>query len=189
MGSRPLQTEKQTLRARFRARRASLTPEAVREASDAVSARVRDLLVRRGVRVVGTYAAADGEPSVELGGAVALLWPRCVGATLEFAAEPLAPGRFGLAEPVGLAADAELLDAIIVPGVAFGHDGARLGRGVGFYDRFLPRMRPDALRVGVCYGWQLLGSVPTDPHDVAMTHVVTEDRTWAVAELGGSLEA
>lgn len=62
---------------------------------------------------------------------------------------------------------------ILVPGLAFGKDGSRLGRGKGFYDKFLSKVaeisgenRPPY--IGVCYNAQLLEKVPCDEHDVLM---------------------
>jgi len=57
------------------------------------------------------------------------------------------------------------VDIIIVPGRAFTLDGKRLGRGGGYYDRALAGLREDALSVGVCFGFQLLETLPTELHD------------------------
>ncbi len=65
-------------------------------------------------------------------------------------------------------------DLVIVPGLAFTADGGRLGQGGGWYDRFLSRIRPDCTTVGVCFVEQLLDALPTEPHDIAVDHVVTE---------------
>ena len=62
-------------------------------------------------------------------------------------------------------------DLILVPGLAFDKSGARLGRGRGFYDRFLAGIT--GFRVGVCFDWQLVESVPVEAHDIRMDAVVT----------------
>lgn len=64
------------------------------------------------------------------------------------------------------------IDLIIVPGMAFTDDGKRLGRGGGYYDRFLCRldMRP-IYRIGVCYPCQLMNELPVESHDVLMNEV------------------
>ena len=74
------------------------------------------------------------------------------------------------AAPVFAAEDE--LDLIIVPGVAFDHAGHRIGRGGGFYDRLLPQYR--AVRVGICFGFQYLETIPAQEHDIRMDWVVTE---------------
>jgi 5-formyltetrahydrofolate cyclo-ligase len=57
--------------------------------------------------------------------------------------------------------------AVLVPGIAFDARGARLGRGGGYYDRFLEGVQKiGALKIGVCWSMQIVPEVPTDPHDV-----------------------
>ena len=65
-------------------------------------------------------------------------------------------------------------DLVVVPGVAFTADGRRLGQGGGWYDRFLAQVRAECVTVGVCFAGQLLDQLPTEPHDVAVDIVVTE---------------
>jgi 5-formyltetrahydrofolate cyclo-ligase len=56
--------------------------------------------------------------------------------------------------------------------------GQRLGRGGGYYDRFLPRLRRETVTVGVCFDEQVVDRVPTDPHDWRLQYVVTPTRIW-----------
>jgi 5-formyltetrahydrofolate cyclo-ligase len=65
------------------------------------------------------------------------------------------------------------LDLVVVPGLAFTADGHRLGQGGGHYDRFLARVRPECVTVGVGFTEQLVDAVPQEPHDVRLHHVVT----------------
>lgn len=65
------------------------------------------------------------------------------------------------------------ISAVLVPGLAFDRVGGRLGFGAGFYDRFLGRLRPDVLRIGVSDGF-IVDRVPTGDHDVPMTHLASE---------------
>jgi len=65
------------------------------------------------------------------------------------------------------------IDLILVPGIAFSLHRHRLGRGGGFFDRLLSGPAGDAFKVGVCFSFQVLESIPTDSHDVAMDAVVT----------------
>ena len=64
------------------------------------------------------------------------------------------------------------IDAIVVPGVAFTVKGVRMGRGKGFYDRYLAQSGFAALKIGVCYREQLVPDIPAEPHDVAMDAVI-----------------
>lgn len=65
------------------------------------------------------------------------------------------------------------IDLVLVPGVAFDVAGNRMGRGRGYYDRFLsqPTLK-QAYKLGICYPCQLVEQVPTNSHDVAMDAVV-----------------
>ncbi len=66
-------------------------------------------------------------------------------------------------------------DAIVVPGLAFTFDGRRLGRGGGWYDRFLAHRSPNALVIGLAYREFVVDHLPTEPHDVNVDCVVTDD--------------
>jgi 5-formyltetrahydrofolate cyclo-ligase len=89
-------------------------------------------------------------------------------------AESLSLGAFGIMEPVGrqIAAD-EVIDAVLVPGMAFDGDGNRLGRGKGYYDRFLKSLsHPRPQLIGVCFDFQKVDMVPTESTDVRVDVVV-----------------
>jgi 5-formyltetrahydrofolate cyclo-ligase len=72
------------------------------------------------------------------------------------------------------APDPGLIDVVIVPGVAFTASGDRLGQGGGWYDRFLPKTRPDCTTIGVGFEPQLVDKLPTEPHDVRLDLIVTD---------------
>lgn len=65
----------------------------------------------------------------------------------------------------------EMLDLVVVPGVAFTREGARLGRGRGYYDRYLSRPGLRAFCIGVCFAHQLVDTLPVEPHDRTMDAV------------------
>jgi 5-formyltetrahydrofolate cyclo-ligase len=83
-------------------------------------------------------------------------------------------GPYGVHEPVEekclRLAD---LDLIIVPGLAFDKSGNRLGRGKGYYDRFLSKLPSDTQSVGLAFDFQILPFVPTTEHDVSVTRVIS----------------
>lgn len=80
-------------------------------------------------------------------------------------------GKYGILEPVGAVLDnPEEIDLVIVPGRAFDIRGYRLGRGKGYYDRLLPKMR--AIKIGVCFDCQYIFRVPAEEHDIPMDYVV-----------------
>ncbi|MDD5346996.1 MAG: 5-formyltetrahydrofolate cyclo-ligase [Candidatus Omnitrophica bacterium] len=76
-------------------------------------------------------------------------------------------GPYGIREPAEKKAlSVRSLDLIIVPGLAFDAKGRRLGRGKGYYDRFLQKVPPDIVSIGLAYDFQVLPTVPTTEHDV-----------------------
>jgi 5-formyltetrahydrofolate cyclo-ligase len=89
----------------------------------------------------------------------------------------------GFGQPVAGSAsvDPATVDVALVPGLAFDGSGVRLGRGGGHYDRLLPRLRADALIVGVVPEALVVDRLPADAHDVPVTHLVTERR---IVEVG-----
>ncbi len=67
---------------------------------------------------------------------------------------------------------AEQLDLVLCPGLGFSPQGERLGKGGGFYDRYLSQI-PSTIRMGICFPDQQLSSIVSEPHDVKMTHLLT----------------
>ena len=93
--------------------------------------------------------------------------------------DDLREGAFRIMEPVGEPfTDYDAIDVALVPGMAFDAAGHRLGRGKGYYDRFLaehlaPCSSPLAPRlIGVCFPFQRVAEVPSEEHDVCMDEIV-----------------
>jgi 5-formyltetrahydrofolate cyclo-ligase len=68
--------------------------------------------------------------------------------------------------------DPTTLDLIFVPGVAFTRDGRRLGRGGGYYDRFLADLPSTTWRIGVCHALQIRAELPAGKHDMPVDEVL-----------------
>ena len=175
---------KTQLRSHIRNSRRALTAQAVGAASRDVAKRLAELI--RPDDVVGFFAGVGGEitvgpETVPVGRAA---FPRVASKTEihfhEVARTPTTPGAFGIPEPSQdePTLEPEDLDVLLVPGLAFTQSGDRLGQGGGYYDRLMPRLRDDAKRVGLCHGWQVVETLPTHPHDVRVTHIVTENETF-----------
>lgn len=89
--------------------------------------------------------------------------------------ESLRKGSFGIMEPVTPAIDSmemPQIDVAIIPGMAFDGNGNRLGRGKGYYDRFLSRACVK-YKIGVCFPFQKVESVPCEANDIRMDKVVS----------------
>ena len=86
----------------------------------------------------------------------------------------LIAGRHGLREPAGeQEIGLEQIDLVIVPAVGFDRRGHRMGRGGGFYDRFLARPRLKARTIGITFDQQVLEELPVLSHDQRVQMVVT----------------
>jgi 5-formyltetrahydrofolate cyclo-ligase len=70
----------------------------------------------------------------------------------------------------------DAIDLVLVPGVAFSKDRHRLGRGGGFFDRLLAGRAANAFKLGICFSFQLLDNIPTEPHDIVMNAIVSDVR-------------
>jgi 5-formyltetrahydrofolate cyclo-ligase len=93
--------------------------------------------------------------------------------------EELLPGTFGVLEPTEKEEIAlKDIDVVVVPGVAFDRKGHRIGYGGGYYDNFLPRLRPDAKRIAVAFEMQMKHSIPIESHDVKMDMIITEEMVY-----------
>lgn len=76
----------------------------------------------------------------------------------------------------------ENLDVILVPGVAFSQDGYRIGYGAGFYDRFIASLPQRTYNIGIGYALQHRASVPTEPHDLPVDALVSEEGVFSISE-------
>ncbi len=87
----------------------------------------------------------------------------------------LIKGAFGIPEPEGKKIiDMNEIDIIVVPLVSFDEECDRLGRGLGFYDRFLKGFK--ALKVGFGFDCQKAENIPSEDQDIRLDRIVTESR-------------
>ena len=180
---------KAALRARFLdRRRARPAPERAAAAAGLTRALLRGLA---GVRTFAAYVPEGDEPGhgrlpaafTQLGARVLLPVTPTDGRELAWAVDTgrLAPGRYGLLEPVGPRLGATAVgtaDVVVVPALAVARNGIRLGRGGGYYDRALRHARPDAVVVALVFDDELVDELPTEPHDRPVTAVVTPSGGW-----------
>ena len=85
----------------------------------------------------------------------------------------LKEGRaFHIMEPTGdVFSSLDKIELVIVPGLSFDLKGNRLGRGKGYYDRFL-KLVPQAYKLGLCFDFQKVDSVPVEDYDVKMDEIL-----------------
>ncbi len=178
-----------TLRSQLLTARRTLSASVQAAAAVAVQAAITDLLRRLQPSLAAGYVPAGAEPGGPdlpdvLAGALPsggrLLLPVLLpDADLDWAVYDgpgsLEPGPRGVREPIGprLGVDAPRhAQLLIVPALAVGRDGTRMGRGGGSYDRALDRSGR-AVVVALLHDGELLDAVPREPHDRPVHAVVT----------------
>lgn len=177
--------QKAALRARLRAEMGELTPEARRRSDDALFARFLALPEIAEAGTILLYHGMDTEPDTvrllpplwALGKRVCL--PRCLPgnqmeARLVQRDSSLIRHPYGMLEPdlTCPLVPPDRVDLVLVPGLAFDRSGGRLGRGGGYYDRWLAGY--SGLTAALCRDGLLLESIPRLPHDLGVDLVVTE---------------
>jgi 5-formyltetrahydrofolate cyclo-ligase len=81
----------------------------------------------------------------------------------------------GVREPIaGAPIPLNLIDLVIVPGLGFTTDGHRIGRGMGFYDRFLAQSDFIGLSCGLAFEEQIVPALPVLDHDIALSMLATD---------------
>jgi len=190
--------EKKNLRAIMNACRDALPAGRAAAWSELVERQVLASELYRGASAIVPYAAIGNEVSTSriLADAVqsgrAVFYPRVDAAAGTILARrirdhaELVRGAYGILEPP---ASAELLDSkkfakilVCVPGVAFGVEGQRLGRGGGHYDRFIGQIGREAISVGLAYSFQLLDRIPETGLDQRLNFIVTESAVHRACE-------
>ena len=150
---------------------------------------IREKLFRTGVfkkaKRVMFYISFDGEVNTEdlikkaqsLGKIIAvpvctkfrIMKPCILGASAK-----LKKGLYGLWEPaIKRFIKMRYLDLVIVPGVAFDKKGNRLGRGKGYYDRFLKKLPRKTTSMGLAFDFQILPHLPTTTQDISVRRIIS----------------
>ena len=168
-----IQNAKRTLRREMRERLSAIPGERHRHAGVVLSERFGDVEQRLFV-----FASMRGEINTwpllharwEAGRAIAL--PKVEPEGIRFFSvtgkHELSPGTLGIGEPADSCPPTlpAAGDTVLVPGLAFTPDGARLGRGGGYYDRFLASMVDGVSTIGICYDIQICESLPCTERDI-----------------------
>ncbi len=174
----------------MRARLAAMSPEDRRRASLAACARLMGLGAFRHASVVMLYMPLPSEVETttlaircfQTGKIVCVPkvdWDRRDMHAVEISSfdDNMETDEHGLRTPrSGQPLPPSAIDLVVVPGLAYDTQGNRLGRGGGYYDRFLSRLRRSATSVGLSFDTQIIDAVPIDERDVSVNTVVTERR-------------
>lgn len=174
--------DKKEVRRTVRERIAGLTAEQRAAKSALIDKELSDCDAIRNASVVALYASLDDEPQTRglierLSRSHTVVLPKVDGDEMDFyeySPDSISVGAFGIEEPEGgRKVSPDEIDAIVVPARAYTADGARLGRGRGYYDRYMSRQGFRAVKIGVCFAEQTVGHIPAEPHDIAVDMVVS----------------
>ncbi len=172
--------EKKELRANIKALKKQHTKEQLLEQSEVILSKLENDDDFKKARIVMIYSALPDEVQTQ---AFLEKWrhrkkiilPTVVGDDIipvELAEDTgFAVGDFNILEPQNEPYTGGY-DLIVVPGVAFDRNGNRIGRGRGYYDRFLCKYL-NVRRIGICFDFQLVDEVPTEPNDIKMDKVIS----------------
>ena len=181
---------KKELRGEIRRRLDALSPAERQLKNTAIAFELLHLPEFRRARTVMLFASLPDEVdtapiiAAALSGGRRVGLPRCQAQShnldvveIQDPARDLAPGYHGIQEPTGdHLIVPEDLDFILVPGLAFNAAGLRLGRGAGYYDRFLARPDVTAVRCSIAFDCQVVDAVPRETHDLPVQIILTESR-------------
>ncbi len=177
--------DKQSLRKEFLAKRKNLPDDLKNRYSKKICENIMDMPKFKSAKIVAAYSAIGSEvdlsPVIFEGGKTIAL-PVCVaGDTLVFKAvgdeNTIEKGSFGILEPKPSQPEIlpEEIDLILIPGAVFDKTGGRIGYGKGYYDRILPRLSEKCEMLGVAYSVQIADKIETEPHDIKVRLIVTEE--------------
>lgn len=174
------------------ARREALSPVLARAWGQGIQRRALALPAYMAARAVALYSPLGTEVETSeilrdaLEAGKRLYYPKATadvpGAYRVRARTDLVPGRYGILEPEGderLSRSGEDALAVFVPGVAFDMYGNRIGRGGGWYDRWMQGLDVRVPRIALAYEFQLLEEVPVERGDLPVHTIVTESRVIA----------
>lgn len=181
-----IEEDKKILRDHFRKRIRHQSMEARQSKSRIITDLVIDLPAYRKSRTVMLYVALDEEVDTR---AIlerarqdhkVILLPVILASSEELICAELKnsgrmkPGKYGIMEPEDWSEPFPLaeLDLVIVPGLAFDKKNHRLGRGKGYYDRFLAKLDSKVSTLGLAYDVQLTEELPVSSHDVKLDLVI-----------------
>ena len=182
-----MKSDKQFLREHFLAVRSAIDADTRKNASEQALASLLEFDSRCPSKTLFIYMdfrsefPTGGFIDAWLGSGRTVAVPRVEGNDIVFyfisSSKDLERGSFGILEPVSGCLRADGDDCregiVLVPGLAFSSDGARLGYGAGYYDRYLKCHKFKNV-IGLCFEVQIADGLPLTPYDVPMEMLLTE---------------
>lgn len=186
---RAIELEKTQLRKVVTHRLKAQSPDIRREKSNLILRKLSELKTFQNAKTIMFYVALDEEvetvpllkQTIQNGKTVTVPYVNRLSNSLlsvwiKDVEEDLEPGTYGILEPKKTLVPTHVhtqVDVVIVPGIAFDPAGHRLGRGKGYYDRFLKTLPPHIFTVGLAYDIQMFESIPVSEMDIRVKQVIT----------------
>lgn len=177
--------DKKALRAEIKAKKRAMTEEQIAATSEALAQQLYAHPAYRSAKSIFGYLSYNQEvrtmPMLEQaqrdGKRVAV--PKVIGDTMIFIwlddLSRVELGYCNIPEPIDNGPEAVDETALVMmPGLAFDPTGRRCGYGGGFYDRYL-ETHPDHPTIAMCYGFQMFDALETDPHDIPVNYVLSQE--------------
>lgn len=191
---------KPVLRQQFLEERRKLRPRVVGQCGKKIAKKLFALPVFKKTKVIAAYVDFDNEVPTRaiiqklfrLKKTVAVPKMKTFSKTLSFhviqSLKELAQVRFGILEPPSKnpAADFSEIGVVLVPGVGFDERGFRLGYGIGFFDRTLPKLKK-TVKIGLGFEAFVVPQLPVEVHDQAMDILVTEKKVRVFNQKKGGI--
>lgn len=183
---RNMEVIKEQIRRDFKTRRRSLSCEHVRINSDKICENFLDSDIYKNCQNILAYSTIQNEVDLSQIINQALLdnknlfLPRVEGDSMNFFrinnTDKLQIGSYNILEPQNGTVYQDSTNSImLVPGIAFSTQGARIGFGKGFYDKYLSQHN-SIFKIGIAYDWQITKSWVTNEFDINMNMIITEKR-------------
>ena len=186
--------QKRELRKRMLAARRSLSAETRAAYSEKITENLLSQQALAQAKTIFAYAATPDEVQtktllsrlLDMGKQVAIPWitgKRTMEAALVPLMDALEIGDYGILtvrEELREIVPPQKIDCVVVPGVAFGRDGTRLGMGGGYYDTFLPKTT--AVKIAAAFQCQIVETIPSFPHDCGVDWIATEQGVWEISK-------
>ncbi|MBO7190059.1 MAG: 5-formyltetrahydrofolate cyclo-ligase [Alistipes sp.] len=177
-------TDKSAIRGEVRRRIKELTPESKSQSATKIFTEIEQNNNFINAKCIALFASMKDEVPTEyalkawLTMGKRIVVPRVEGDVMRFydySPDKMQIGAFGIEEPIGNdEISADEIDLIIVPARAFTRSGERLGRGGGFYDKYMSLNGFRAYKIGIAFSIQIFDTLPCDPHDIRVDEVVTD---------------
>lgn len=182
-----LKGQKQALRQQIRQRLNALPPEQIATESAVIIKKIADYILANipAGSTIASFAAMPNEPDLlslhQLLPDHHIAYPLCLSDgimdfyTVTDISSQFSLSNYGIREPIAaltpLVAKQDIA-LVIVPAFAFTSSGTRLGKGGGFYDRYLQYISSSIPLIGACLSAQLVDHIPTESHDIPVHSVI-----------------